>query len=181
MEVGTATKDLRYPIGKFEWKGSLTEAERAQAIRQITEVPARLREAVQGLTPEQLDTPYRPEGWTVRQVAHHLPDSHLNAYVRFRLALTEDRPTIKTYDQELWAALADARTAPTEPSLKLLEGLHQRWVGLLRSMSAADFARTLTHPEWGEVSLEWLLGQYAWHGRHHVGHVNALRERMGWV
>jgi hypothetical protein len=181
MEAGTAMKDLRYPIGKFQWKGSLTEAERAEAINQIAEAPARLREAVKGLAAEQLDTPYRPEGWTVRQVVHHLPDSHLNAYVRFRLALTEDHPTIKTYDQELWAGLVDARTAPTEASLKLLEGLHERWVSLLRSMSAADFARTLNHPEHGTVGLDWMLGLYAWHGRHHLGHISALRERQGWV
>jgi uncharacterized damage-inducible protein DinB len=180
MEAAQTAQDLRFPIGKFHWKGELNEAERDELISQIAETPARLREAVEGLTPEQLDTPYRPEGWTVRQVVHHLPDSHLNSYVRFKLALTENQPTIKTYDQEAWAKLADSKATPIETSLALLEALHERWVNLLRSMSPSDFERTLNHPEMGPVTLDRLLGIYAWHGRHHVAHITSLRERMGW-
>lgn len=172
--------DLRYPVGEFQWEENFTDDRRRELIGQIAEAPAKLRAAVAGLSDEQLNTPYRDGGWTVRQVAHHLPDSHLNAYVRFKLALTEDEPTIKPYDQELWAKLPDAKTAPIEPSLMLLESLHQRWVTLLKSLSAADFKRKLKHPELGEVTLERYLGLYAWHGRHHVAHITSLRERMGW-
>jgi hypothetical protein len=149
-------------------------------IDQIAEAPARLRAAVEGLTPEQLETPYRPDGWTVRQVAHHVADSHLNAYVRFKLALTEDEPGIKTYKEALWAELADTREVPVEVSLTLLETLHRRWVALLRSLSAADFERTVRHPDHGVLNLNQLVGMYSWHGRHHVAHITALRERMGW-
>jgi hypothetical protein len=172
--------DLQYPIGKFQWGGVITEAERDQLIAQIEQAPAQLRRAVAGLTTEQIDTAYRPEGWTVRQVVHHLSDSHMNAYIRLRLALTEDQPTIKPYDQERWAVLEDARTAPTELSLSLLESLHRRWVLLLRSLRAADFARTFRHPEIGVVTLDQHLGIYAWHGRHHIAHITSLRDRMGW-
>jgi uncharacterized damage-inducible protein DinB len=171
--------DLQYPIGKFEWPGASTEADRGKFIAQIDEAPGKLRAAVKGLTEEQLDTPYRDGGWTVRQVVHHLPDSHLNAYVRFRLALTEDQPLVKTYEQERWAELLDAKTAPVEMSLTLLESLHQRWVILLRSLRVEDFQRTLRHPELGDVSLGRYLALYAWHGRHHVAHITALRERLG--
>ncbi len=173
--------DLRYPVGKFKWEGSLSEEVRRRAIEEIAEAPARLRAAVAGLTPQQLDTPYRAEGWTVRQVVHHLPDSHLNAYTRFKLALTEDEPTIKPYDENRWSALEDARTAPVEVSLELLEALHRRWVLLLHGMPPGDFARTFRHPELGLVSLEKNLALYAWHGRHHVAHITSLRERMGWA
>ncbi len=172
--------DLSYPIGKFQWPGSGTEADRREFIAQIEQAPAKLRAAVEGLTDAQLDTPYRDGGWTVRQVVHHLPDSHMNAYVRFKLAVTESEPTIKTYEQERWAELADAKSAPIEPSLALLESLHQRFVTFLKSLSAADFARKLKHPELGEVTLERYLAMYAWHGRHHVAHITALRERMRW-
>jgi len=172
--------DLQYPIGKFHWAGAATDEQRAEYIAQLEEAPAQLRKAVAGLTPEQVDTPYRPEGWTVRQVVHHLPDSHMNTYTRFRLALTEDEPTIKPYDQERWAALADARTAPVELSLTLLESLHSRWVLLLRSLRAEDFARTFRHPEMGTLNLDKYLGLVAWHGRHHIAHITSLRERMGW-
>jgi len=174
------TLDLRYPVGRFEWTGANTDADRRKFIQQIEEAPAKLRAAVQGLTDAQLDTPYREGGWTVRQVVHHLPDSHLNAYVRFKLALTEDRPTVKTYEQERWADLADAKSAPVEPSLALLESLHHRWVLFLKSLSAVDFARKLKHPELGEVVLDKYLAMYAWHGRHHVAQITALRERMAW-
>ena len=172
------TSDLRYPIGKFQWQENLTDEQRRSMIEQIAELPGKVRAAVAGFTEQQLGTPYREGGWTVRQVIHHLADSHLNAFVRFKLALTEDRPTLKTYQQQLWAELADARTAPAEPSLAMLEGLHQRWVIMLRQMSAADFAREFHHPEHGVMKLERLLGMYAWHGRHHVAHLTSLRERM---
>lgn len=171
--------DPRYPVGKFKWPEKITDDDRRQFIQQIEEAPVKLRDAVQGLSAQQLDTPYREGGWTVRQVVHHLPDSHVNAYIRFKLALTENEPTIKPYDQELWAKLPDT-TAPIEPSLTLLDSLHKRWVTMLRSMSAADIKRKLNHPEWGAVSLEQVLAQYAWHGRHHVAHITSLREREGW-
>lgn len=180
MEGAQTAQDLRFPIGKFHWRGELNGTERTEMISQIAEAPVRLREAVKGLTPEQLDTPYRPDGWTVRQVVHHVPDSHLNSYARFKLALTEDQPTIKTYDQEAWAKLADSKATPVETSLVLLEALHERWVNLFRSMSPADFGRTLNHPEMGPVTLDRLVALYAWHGRHHVAHITSLRERMGW-
>ena len=172
--------DLSYPIGKFEWNGEATQAQRRGRIEDIERAPAEMRKALAGLNDEQLDTPYRPGGWTVRQLAHHVPDSHLNAYMRFKLALTEDQPTIKPYEQERWAELEDTRTTPVEVSLTLLDSLHQRWVQLLLSLAPADFARTFRHPELGLVSLDKNLALYAWHGRHHVAHVTALRERMGW-
>jgi len=172
--------DLRYPIGKFRYEGEMTEEARRRAIEEIAETPARLRAAVKGLTPPQLDTPYRPEGWTVRQVVHHLPDSHMNAYIRFKLALTEHEPTIKPYEQERWAQLEDTPKTPVEVSLALLDNLHERWVVLLRSFGPADFARTFRHPELGVVTLDKQLALYAWHGRHHVAHITSLRKRMGW-
>jgi len=172
--------DLRYPVGEFRFPESVSPPERAALIEQIAQAPARLRAAVAGLADSQLDTLYRPGGWTVRQVAHHVPDSHMNSYVRFRLALTEDEPVIKPYEEKLWAELADARTLPVEPSLALLESLHGRWVPLLRSLTDADWKRSFRHPELGPVRLEQNLALYAWHGRHHVAHVTALRERMGW-
>jgi hypothetical protein len=172
--------DLRYPIGKFHLEGAITPERLAEWIGQIAEAPARLREAVAGLDEGQLDTPYRPGGWTVRQVVHHLPDSHLNSYTRFRLALTEDEPTIKPYDEVRWAELPDARTAPPEPSLALLEGLHQRWVLLLQSLTDADWGRRFVHPELGVRTLRQTVAMYAWHGRHHVAHITSLRRRQGW-
>lgn len=172
--------DLRYPIGVFRYEGELGEDGRRRAIDHIEAAPARLRDAAQGLSPQQLDTAYRPGGWTVRQVVHHLPDSHMNAYVRFKLALTEEEPTVKLYDEARWAELADVQKAPLEVSFVLLEALHQRWVLLLRSLRAEDFARAMRHPEHGMMSLDHALGYYAWHGRHHVAHITALRERLGW-
>ena len=172
--------DLQYPIGRFEFPREVTDQDRARFIQEIADTPVKLRAAVAGLSEQQLDTPYRPGGWTVRQVVHHVPDSHMNSYVRFRLALTEDEPTIKPYDEGRWAELADARTARIEPSLVLLESLHERWVLLLRSLAAADWRRQFRHPELGVVSLEKNLALYAWHGRHHVAHITSLRERMGW-
>ncbi len=172
--------DLRYPIGKFDWKVEVTPERLNQALKDIEQAPSRLRNAVNGLTPEQLDTPYRPEGWTVRQVVHHLPDSHVNSYVRFKLALTEDKPTIRPYLEDRWAQLDDARKAPIEISLNLLETLHYRWMLFLKSLSDADFKRTLIHPESGEIYLDKNLCMYAWHGRHHTAQITSLRERMGW-
>jgi hypothetical protein len=175
------TTDLRYPIGEFRHDGDITEHQRSAWIAEIAKAPARLRAAVDGLTAEQIETPYRPGGWTVRQVVHHVPDSHLNAYARFKLALTEDAPIIKPYQEARWAELNDTRVVPLEVSLTLLTVLHERWVPLLRSLGAADFARTFWHPEQQRaISLERALGLYAWHGRHHVAHITSLRERMGW-
>ncbi|SRR5579871_128111 len=172
--------DLQYPIGRFAWHGANSEDERKRCIDEIEQAPARLRAAVAALSSQQLDTPYRPGGWTVRQVVHHVPDSHMNSYVRFRLALTEQTPTIKPYEEGRWAELADARTAPLELSLSLLDALHARWILLLRSLKPGDFAREFRHPELGTVSLDKNVALYAWHGRHHVGHITSLRERMGW-
>ncbi|MGA9768852.1 MAG: bacillithiol transferase BstA [Blastocatellia bacterium] len=174
------TTELSYPIGKFNWEGDATNEQRQQFIDEIAGTPASIRAAVEGLSAEQLDTPYRPGGWTVRQVVHHVADSHLNSYIRFRLALTEDEPTIKPYHEDRWAELDDARTAPLEVSLVLLESLHERWVHLLKSLKSEDFARTFRHPDIGVLSLDKNLGLYAWHGRHHVAHITRLRERMGW-
>lgn len=172
--------DLRYPVGKFAWPENVSEGDRKQYIAQIEEAPAKLRSAVHGLSDTQLDTPYREGGWTVKQVAHHLADSHMNAFIRFKLALTEKAPTIKPYEQQHWAELPDGKTAPVETSLDLLTSLHQRWVLLLKSMKPEDFARTFRHPEMGVVKLERNLALYAWHGRHHVAHITSLRERNGW-
>ena len=172
--------DNRYPIGKFHFEGPPSEAQRASLINDIEQAPAALRAAVKGLTPDQLETPYREDGWTVRQVAHHVPDSHMNAYVRFKLALTEDVPTIKPYAEDRWAQLTDTQSTPVEVSLVLLESLHSRWVNLLRSLGPEDWKRRFRHPELGPVSLEKNLALYSWHGRHHVAHVSELRKRMGW-
>jgi uncharacterized damage-inducible protein DinB len=172
--------DLRYPVGKFTPKPMLPDADRNALILEIAATPAKMREAIRNLSEEQLDTPYRPGGWTVRQVVHHVPDSHLNSYIRFKLAVTEEQPTIKPYQEQLWAELVDAKSSPVEPSLTLLESLHHRWVVFLRSLKGADFSRTINHPENGIMNLDRLLQLYAWHGRHHVAHITALRERMGW-
>ncbi|MGI8742726.1 MAG: YfiT family bacillithiol transferase [Bryobacteraceae bacterium] len=173
-------EDLSYPIGKFHYAGEITDERRRELIDQIAETPAKLREAVAGLDDSQLDTPYRPGGWTVRQVVHHVPDSHLNSYVRFHLALTEEEPAVKGYDEKLWAALPDARTGPIAVSLALLDSLHERWVLLLRSMQPGQFARTFRHSDLGLVTLDRNVALYAWHGRHHVAHITGLRERMQW-
>jgi uncharacterized damage-inducible protein DinB len=172
--------ELRYPTGPFVRPESLSADQRRAAIDTIAATPAQLRTAVRGLDESQLDTPYRPGGWTVRQVTHHVPDSHANAYCRFKLALTEDTPTIKVYDEAAWANLEDTRTTPIETSLTLLEVLHDRWVRILRAMSDTDFTRRFNHPENGIMSLDQLLAMYAWHGPHHVAHVTRLRERQGW-
>jgi uncharacterized damage-inducible protein DinB len=169
--------ELRYPIGRFHYP---EQPEIRLWIGQIAEAAAAVRASVSGLTEGQLDTPYRPGGWTVRQVVHHLPDSHMNSYVRFRLALTEEEPAIKTYREDRWAELPDARGGPIEASLALLEALHQRWTLLLRSLAEADWARTFRHPELGLMTLERTVALYAWHGRHHVAQIAALRRARGW-
>ena len=179
METAPAP-DLRYPIGRFRPPEHVTAEDRREWIAEIERAPARLRSAVAGLSNEQLDTPYRPGGWTVRQVVHHLPDSHMNSYVRFRLALTEDEPVIKPYLEDLWATLPDAATAPPGMSLDLLDALHRRWVALLNSLTPEQLQRTFRHPELGLRTLEWNLGLYAWHCRHHLAHIENLGERMGW-
>ncbi len=173
--------DPRYPVGKFTWSGAeATADERAERIAQIAACPAGLRAAVRDLDDAQLDTPYRDGGWTVRQVVHHVPDSHMNAYVRFKLGLTEDAPTIKPYEENSWAELPDARSAPLTMSLDLLDALHERWVLVLRAMRDTDFARKINHPESGVQTLDRMLALYAWHGRHHIGHVTSLRDKRGW-
>jgi uncharacterized damage-inducible protein DinB len=172
--------DLRYPTGKFSFDPAVTSNSRRACIRLIADAPSALRGAVAGLDDRQLDTPYRPGGWTVRQVVHHVPDSHLNAYVRFKLALTEANPTIKAYDESAWAKLADTVRTPPDVSLALLDAVHTRWVILLESMDQNDFERPLQHPENGPMTLDRLLQMYAWHGRHHAAHVTALRKREGW-
>jgi uncharacterized damage-inducible protein DinB len=171
---------LQYPIGKFRPEAEITAEHIAKWIGEIAEAPARLREAVAGLMQEQLDTPYREGGWTVRQAVHHVADAHLNSYIRFRWGLTEEEPTIKPYDEARWAELPDARTAPVEVSLQLLEAVTDRWVRLLRAMSPAEFERKVVHPEAGVQRLGMLAGLYAWHGAHHTAHITGLRQRMGW-
>jgi len=172
--------DLRYPIGEFKFEGPLSDEQRQTCIDTIEQTPARMRAAVAGLNDDQLDTPYRPEGWTVRQVVHHVPESHLNSYLRFKLAITENEPTIKPYFEDRWAQLDDAREAPIELSLDLLDALHRRWIWFLRSLKPEDYQRTFRHPELGIVSLDKNIALYAWHGQHHVAHITSLRERMGW-
>jgi len=172
--------DPRYPVGKFEMPEQITATTRAEAIRDIAGTPEKLRAAVKGLNDQQLDTPYREGVWTLRQVVHHLADSHLNAYIRLRLALTESEPTIKPYEEGAWAKLEDAEHAPVEVSLRLIDPLHERWVRLLRSLKTEDFARTMRHPEHGVRSVDWLAFLYAWHGRHHTAHITELKKQKQW-
>lgn len=172
-------EDLRFPVGRFVAE-EFSPAGCEQWVAALAVLPSRLEEAATGLSDAQLDTPYRPGGWTVRQVIHHVADSHLNAAVRWRLALTEESPVIKTYDQGRWAELADARTAPAEMSLRLVRAIHERWVLLLQTLQPEDYERTIQHPEWGKITLGFILQLYAWHGRHHVAHIEGLRRRMGW-
>jgi len=172
--------DARYPIGRFTPDPNPTPDTRNHHIEQISGLPARMRRAVAGLDEKQLATPYRDGGWTVRQVVHHVPDSHLNAYIRFKWAMTEEAPTIKAYDETAWAALKDSELTPVDVSLTLLESLHARWTVLLRSLKQEDFQRRFVHPDSGPHDLDWLLGLYSWHGTHHVAHITSLRERMKW-
>jgi hypothetical protein len=173
--------DLRYPIGRFAYVTPVTDLMRRAAIDDIAALPARMREATAGLDASQLDTPYRPDGWTVRQVVHHVPDSHVNAYIRLKLALTEEAPTITPYDEKAWARLADARM-PVEVSLSLLDSIHARWVVLCRDLKPSDWGRTFSHPAYpeGPRTIDWLVQLYAWHSKHHVAHITSLRQREGW-
>jgi len=173
-------EDLKYPIGQYEKRSTVAPAEREAWIADIAALPERLAEAVRGLTPAQLDTPYRPGGWTVRQVVHHVADSHMNSVVRLKLALTEDAPTIKPYHEELWAELDDARATDVDVSLRLLTALHARWTTVLRGLTEDQWARTFVHPASGPTDLANHAGLYAWHGNHHLAHITNLRRRTGW-
>jgi hypothetical protein len=177
----TTTEDLRYPVGPFTMPDNVTPQSRSSAIEEIASLPGRMRGAIYGLVDEQLDTPYRPGGWSVRQLVHHVADSHMNAYIRLKLAIAENAPTIKPYDEKVWAELPDSRL-PIEPSLAIVEGVHARWSVLLSALPPADFARTWLHPEFpdGPRTIEWLVQMYAWHSRHHLAHITALRQREGW-
>ncbi len=181
MSSAQTISDPRYPVGKFEAPtGSVSEQQRKEWIAAIEETPKRLREAVKGLNESQINTAYREGGWTVRQVVHHVPESHMNAYIRFKLALTEDNPTIKPYEEDKWAMLPDIST-PIEVSLQLLDSLHVRWVNLLKLLKEQEWKRTYHHPAMGKtLPLEQVLAQYAWHGRHHVAHITTLRKSKGW-
>ena len=172
--------DLRYPVGDFTSPAAFTPAFQAAALTTLAEAPARFRLAVAGLTDAQLETPYRPEGWTSRQVVHHVVDSHLNAYLRTKFALSEDHPTIKPYPEAVWAEFVDAKTAPVAVSLDLLDALHARWVMLLRAFSDVQWKRTLLHPDRGSMTLHDVLALYEWHCRHHTAHITSLRARQGW-
>jgi uncharacterized damage-inducible protein DinB len=179
MSSSATANDPRFPIGKPELHSHLTVEQRKEFLEQIAYLPANLREAVRGLQDGQLDTPYREGGWTVRRVVHHLADSHINSYVRFKLALTEDKPHIKGYDENEWAKLPD-NEMPIDVSLSLLDSLHRRWVTLLHSLKPEDFRRTLIHSERGEISLDSLVALYAWHGRHHTAHITELKKARNW-
>ena len=170
-----SNRDPRYPTGKLTLDPDITDDKRRRWIDSIRTTPARLRAAATGLTDAQLNTPYRDGGWTVRQVIHHLPESHTNAWIRFKLALTEDTPTIKLYQEDAWVKLPDVAIAPIESSLTLIDALHQRWVALLDSMSGDDFRRPMMHPERGVIPLDTLLQIYAWHGPHHIGHIEIVK------
>src|SRR5580704_16283375 len=178
--VPSMEADLRFPVGKAPKVDTLSSGDRVRLIGEVADAPANLRAAVKGLTNAQLDAPYRPGGWTVRQVTHHVPDSHMNAFFRFKLALTEDEPTIKPYAEERWAQLADTKNTPIEVSLTMLDSLHDRWVRLLRSLDDDAWKRSFRHPDMGPMTLEKALAMYAWHGKHHVAHVTALRARKAW-
>jgi hypothetical protein len=180
MDPQTGLEALRYPIGRFSWNVTGGPAQRDEWLRAIEAAPSELRRVVSSLSDAQLNTPYRPDGWTARQVVHHYADDHMNSYVRFKWALTEDAPTIKGYDQTLWAELPDARRGPIEPSLVLLAALHLRWVAAWRALSESDWLRTFIHPKRGPVSLEQLAALYSWHGQHHVAQIRALRTRSNW-
>ena len=174
------SEDIRYPVGVYTKPVKISPADRERFIEEIAAAPGNLRKAVAGLNAARLDTPYREGGWTVRQVVHHLPDSHMNAYIRFKFALTLDDPLIQAYEEALWAELPEAKSGPPEISLALLDAIHNRWVAAIRSLPPGGFARRYRHPASGLTSLDEQLANYAWHGRHHVGHITALRRRMGW-
>ena len=172
--------DPRYPVGRYTPPQDIGAEQRREWLGQVAEAPARLRAAVQSLSDAQLDTPYRDGGWTVRQVLHHLPDSHMNFFIRVKLALTEDEPAIKTYEEAEWARLPDVQATPVETSLTLMDALHDRIGHLLNGLDEDQWSRAFRHPEWGAMRVDQALGLYAWHGRHHVAHITGLRERQGW-
>ena len=176
METVKGVPDLRFPVGKFDLKAPVAPGARVAAIEAIAELPVRVRRAVDGLNDSQLDTPYRPDGWTVRQVVHHVADSHMNGYIRLKLAITEEQPTIKPYEQDRWAALPDSRL-PLQISLGVLDGVHARWTTLWKTLDESAFARTFMHPELGVLTVETHLQLYGWHSRHHVAHITELRRR----
>lgn len=175
-----APEEIRYPVGRFDFKAAYNSDDRPLWLAQLADAPAKLRAAVEGLGDTQLDTPYREGGWTVRQVVHHLADAHMNWYIRPKLAVTEELPITKTYAEQLWAELADARTAPVEPSLRIFEGVTERWAIFFRSLGEADWSRQFQNPEWGTRTVEDVLRSMAWHSRHHTAHISRMRERMGW-
>jgi uncharacterized damage-inducible protein DinB len=176
----TEQTDLRYPLGRFAAPAVSDLAIRAEQIETLRQLPANLHAATAGLSDAQLDTPYREGGWTVRQVIHHIADSHANALIRFKLALTEDWPSVKPYDEAAWAELADSRTLPIDVSMAIITGMHTRWVTLLESLSEQDFQKGYNHPEHGKQALSTVLAMYAWHARHHTAHISGLRARQGW-
>lgn len=172
---------LRYPVGKYKVLENPNQEDLEHFIDTIEAAPAKLRATLDGLSASQLDTPYRPDGWTLRQVTHHVCDSHLNSFIRFKWTLTEDNPTIKTYHEALWAEQPEEKSGPIDLSLDLLDTLHRRWVVVLRNISAQEWNRTFVHPETNRtLNLKWLVGLYAWHGAHHTGHIQSLKDRMGW-
>lgn len=177
--MATAEIDLRYPVGKFDKNVEITPELRREFIQTIADLPEKLAAAVEGLSEEQLDTEYRPGGWTVRQTVHHVADSHINSICRFKLAMTEDKPTIRPYHEDRWAELADSKM-PVQISLDILKGLHARWTELLESFTEEDFQKKLIHPDSGEWTVTQFLALYAWHSRHHTAHITSLRERKGW-
>lgn len=178
-EVKVSAESLSFPVGRFDRTATWTADSRRAAIEDIAALPARMRQAVAGLDDAQLDTRYRPDGWTVRQVVHHVADSHMNGYIRTKLAVTEDNPTIKPYEQDAWAKLPDSRL-PIDGSLAILDAVHARWTAINRSLHEGDFARTFVHPELGQLTLDRQIHLYGWHSRHHVAHVTSLRQREGW-
>jgi hypothetical protein len=181
MTTENELEQLRYPIGKRQYNGGLSQAELSGCLSDIGSLPALLTMEVEHLTAEQLDTPYRPGGWTLRQLVHHLCDSHMNAFIRFKLALTETSPVIKPYAEALWADMADCRIMPVQPGLSLINALHQRWMVLLNNLKPADLQRTYVHPEYGKVfTLEEAISLYAWHCRHHLAHITGLKKRNNW-
>jgi hypothetical protein len=180
MEQASTVVDLRYPVGRFQVPATITAADRARYIEEIRTLPDRLRAAIAALNRDQMNTPYRDGGWTPHQVVHHFADSHMNSFIRCKLALTEQSPTIKPYDEAAWAVTGDTTSVPVEASLAILDGLHRRWVALFESLTDADFQRTFSHPELGVVRLDVNLALYAWHCRHHTAHITSLRRRMNW-
>lgn len=171
---------LKYPIGRYQVEENIDRAAVNRFINEIELLPQRLADAVKGLKPEQLRTPYRPEGWTIQQVVHHIADSHMNSYIRFKLALTEDKPMIKPYDEKLWAELPDSKLTDVGVSLDLIKALHKRWAILLKQLSKEELNKEFLHPESGLKKLNETICHYAWHGNHHLAHITSLKERMNW-